>query len=181
MIISSCFGTGSHRVLDLTEGIFFGGTNLLPLFISRLSRVGDAEVRFLAPYFNDELISSTFGVFSGLPHERFSLSVVTRDIESASRVRNRLSAMPWRHLHVAWHRQLHGKLYLIRTASRTFTALIGSHNMTRRGMQSNLELGVLLTGRDGVLSEVFQRCELEALRLQREARAVVEPTQRTAF
>jgi len=147
--------------------VYFGGTELLALFLEAVFASNGGKVHLVSPFVTDEVLTARrLGSWRSLTHKLFSITVVTRTAEDGVRVGQILEAWPWRRLELATVRKLHGKVYLLRESSGAFVGMVGSHNLTQGGLRDNIELGVFFRGLPGnSLQAVFDRCEREVMKL----------------
>jgi phosphatidylserine/phosphatidylglycerophosphate/cardiolipin synthase-like enzyme len=75
-------------------------------------------------------------------HARIDLRVITKGRRDAINAWSVLGVFPWRSAEIWQRRTLHAKIYSF-TFRGCGLALVGSHNLTRRGLALNIEAGVL--------------------------------------
>ena len=170
MRVATWFTPGAVKLVRESSGMYFGGTELLSLFIESLFASRGGEVCLVSPFATEDLFTGQrLGGWRSLPHNRFSLTVVTRSEEALDGLKQTLEEWPWRRLRTKRNRKLHGKMYLLRERSGVSVGMIGSHNLTQGGLRDNLELGVFFRSLPGTpLQMVFDRCEVEVTKMVRD-------------
>src|SRR5205823_14434629 len=128
--IVTCFQEGVHRLRGSEEGIYFGGTRLLEVFMDAAVRERGGRLWLISPYVDEALFASPFCLLSGLDHVAFSVTAITSTDQAARSIAARIGGWQWGSFRALWHPRLHGKMYLLRATSRSHIALIGSHNLT---------------------------------------------------
>jgi hypothetical protein len=150
-------------------GIYIGGTELLALFLGALFASRGGKLSIVTPFVSGDIFTRrSIGGWASLPHDQFSLLLVSRGEETECTLNDALMKYPWRRLEIRRTSRLHGKMYLLREYSGAFVGMVGSHNLTNAGLRDNLELGVLFRGvRGSPLQVAFDRCEREVEKLYR--------------
>jgi len=143
--------------------IRIGLTELLPEFLDLCSYAGSSTFFLAAPFVDENLIED---ISSRFAKEKIIFHIVVPDEIVSARLQSRVPhrSIPFVKIHVCRH--LHAKVYLCETRSREFIGLIGSHNPTRAGTTTNVEVGVLLFAKSGT-PEWLQLADLRAALCER--------------
>ena len=164
--------------------IVAGGTALLREFVGLVgaSRCG-GELSIATPFASPDIDRDLPG-WPALPCDRINLKVVTRTHVEAAKLLDQLTGQPWQSLVLNVHPRLHSKIYVFSDAQGGGAALIGSHNLTRGGTQTNDEAGVLFSTRqDSQVTRIIQSCSDRITDLMREGEIFTDtlrwPTNRT--
>lgn len=126
--------------------IRIGLTELLPEFLDMCSYANSGTFFLAAPFLDETLIEEVSSRFTR-QHIRFHIVVPHEDV--CAKLRSRLNRRSVAPVTIYLCRHLHAKVYLFETGTRELIGLIGSHNPTRAGTTTNIEVGVLLHARSG--------------------------------
>jgi phosphatidylserine/phosphatidylglycerophosphate/cardiolipin synthase-like enzyme len=101
-----------------------------------------------SPFVGDGSLGE-FSCMEELKHDRIDVWIVTRTEANAINAFKGLRRFRWRSLLVGRYPRLHSKLFTFSSRSGYAITLVGSHNLTRSGMQGNYEAGMLLLTTSG--------------------------------
>jgi hypothetical protein len=127
-----------------TNVVTIGDTGLMDQLLGFCGLYPDGEIFLTAPYFDEHLIDRMLGN----TNPEVTLKIVCRTKLAADHLA-KLVASRQRKAHLYVHPRLHAKIYVFECKNRVIAALIGSHNPTRAGSKSNLEIGVFLSATCG--------------------------------
>jgi phosphatidylserine/phosphatidylglycerophosphate/cardiolipin synthase-like enzyme len=124
--------------------VAIGDTSLIDQLVGFCSLYPDGELLFTAPFFDSTLINRIIENTS----REVALTILVRTPAAARKIHTML-AERGRRVSLYVSTALHAKVYIFESKRRIIAALIGSHNPTRAGAKSNLELGVFLSATPG--------------------------------
>lgn len=170
----SSLGTPHAGVLLSQNAVIVGGTSLLEEFFQIVAVQLAGQLAICTPFI-DEAFAGTSSAWARMSHAQIDLRIVTRRHRDASNAWSALRIFPWRSLDIWQCRNLHAKVYSF-VAPQCGVALVGSHNLTRRGLAVNIEAGVLfkaLTPDSGLRGTVSE-CREHINNLVRHSRIFVD-------
>jgi phosphatidylserine/phosphatidylglycerophosphate/cardiolipin synthase-like enzyme len=142
--MSSSCGSGAADLALRTNTLTIGGTSLIDQLIGFCSLYPDGELFLTAPFFDEHVIQRILTNTSSA----VALRIVVRTKDAARRMRTLLEERR-RKCVIYVNAHLHAKLYVFECKNRVIAALIGSHNPTRAGSKTNIEIGVFLSATPG--------------------------------
>jgi hypothetical protein len=147
--------------------IVLGGTRLLREFLGFVaSRSDGGRLLVATPFFSPAVVTRE-AAWRCMPHDRIDLVLTVSRPDDARQAWCALCDYPWGSVWISVHRKLHAKLYTFLDASGQGGAcLVGSHNMSLSGSQSNEEAGVLyVSARNGEVAQMVRACGTRTLDL----------------
>ncbi len=128
--------------LTPTTGVIVGGSWMLDQFFRDVAGLNGGQLVMAVPFI-DAGISELATSWEEMHHEQIDVVLVTGVAGSQSAWKE-LKQYPWRSLLICQNRTLHAKIYSFLSDELFGTCLVGSHNLTSRALNANLEAGVLL-------------------------------------
>jgi PLD-like domain len=122
-------------------GFRIGWTDLLSEFLDLCASSGPGILLLVAPFMDEALIE---GITARLTMQRVNLCLIVSGEDVAGRLRMKLHPRYCSLVTIRLCDHLHAKVYIFETATHELVGLIGSHNPTRAGTTTNLEVGVLM-------------------------------------
>lgn len=157
-----------------SAGILVGGTWLLDEFFSAVMSAEDGGLLSIAAPFVGEGIARDVSAWKMMEHGRIDLTIVTQGRNDARTAWREAGDLAWRSAAVSILPRLHAKLYVFLRTSGGGCCLVGSHNLSHRGMAANLEAGVLFSAgnKDCEFAECIRDCHDHIMALQRKGSLV---------
>ena len=167
---------GASDPLLPRPGVIVGGTWMLNEFLNETASFGGGDLVVAVP-FVQRLGVGISTAWSEMAHSDINVTLVTGPAD-ASRAWSELQQYPWKSVLVCQNRNLHAKLYSFMSNDGRGLCLIGSHNLTSRGLQENFEAGVLLVAdrTSPVLQSTVRSCAQQVTELARRSRVLCDTT-----
>src|SRR5215469_2027281 len=130
----------SHEMLlNSNIRLRFGDTRLISEFADQCSGQGGGTLFFTAPFYDSGFLEWLTRYFA---KPRMQLEVVVRDVCAAEDLSKQLLKNGCKSVATYICNRLHAKVYIFETLRHDLSLVIGSHNPTRAGISTNLEVGV---------------------------------------
>jgi phosphatidylserine/phosphatidylglycerophosphate/cardiolipin synthase-like enzyme len=159
-----------------TTGVIVGGSWMLEQFFQDVVTLKGGLLAIAVPFI-DEGIAELATCWEAMSHKEIDLVLVT-GIAGSRYAWNGLRQYPWRSLLICRNRNLHAKVYSFLSGRHYGTCLIGSHNLTSRALNANLEAGVLLRLQPNTpdMQAPVLACQEYVLDLAKKSKAFVDTT-----
>lgn len=164
--------------LIIDDGVLVvGGTSLLREFVSFAGEPsGRRSLAIAVPFLGSGVLSALSG-WSAMDPQNVDFRLVLRRRADAEVAIEQFSSLPWRSLQIGFAPRLHSKMYALVNEGGAGAALIGSHNLSRQGLDENYEAGVLMIDRGGgALRTTVSDIHHQICRLLRKTRLLLDTT-----
>jgi hypothetical protein len=150
--------------------IVAGGTRLLAEFLSLTTADRDGGELSIAVPNTRFPVAHELPEWKALPYSHIDLRLVTNGRGGAGRFLSEAGSLGWRSLVLHTRARLHSNIYTFIGAQGGGACLIGSHNLTRGGAQTNEEAGVLFRAdRDPDIRRIIHSCNDQITQLIRDS------------
>jgi hypothetical protein len=167
---------GAKGPLLPRTGVIVGGTWMLSEFLHEVSTLGAGDLVIAVPFVDQTSVelSTSWGAMS---HSEINVTLVTGPGDAA-RAWSELQRYPWKSVLICQNRDLHAKVYSFTSQDGRALCLIGSHNLTKRGLQNNFEAGVLLVAgaRSSSIQSTIHACAQQVTELAQRSRVFCDTT-----
>ena len=171
----STWFSSDRRATDLGGSDFIlGSTHLLCEFLERAASMPTGRRLLIVAPFLDEALVEDNKLFTAECVVDSDLLLITTPSEARGGAVRAMTALPWRSCEVRALRGLHSKLYVVLPPGGTSLALLGSHNLTLAAANSNMELGILITGASTAANQLIADLYDHILDLRRRAKVAYD-------
>jgi hypothetical protein len=142
------------------RAIVVGGTPLLGEFLSLVAASADGGALAVAAPFIGRTIAHQMPAWRAMRHASIDFTLVTQSTADARASVDEIGDLPWRSFAVWVSPRLHAKVYAFVGAGGDGACLVGSHNLTAGGTDSNHEAGTLfVTARFSEMHDLITACQ----------------------
>lgn len=174
MVHASYLNPCNQGILLPQRAVVIGGTPLLEEFLQLAAQHGSGDLSLCAPFIDRKFLDAS-SAWELMNHSGINLRIVTGHRMDATNAWSALRVFPWQSAEVWQCRNLHAKVYSF-IFRESGLALVGSHNLTRRGLSANIEAGVLLQALgpgSELLSSVFA-CQEHVNSLKKHCKILID-------